>query len=236
MSKKQITADRDVDKLYASVRRRYGDQNSRANGYLYNGYFRGEQRILFSLLNPQAKVLVDIACGSGVMVQPLIVQREQVIGIDFNADACRAARSNGLTVVRGDAFQLPLADGVIDEIVTCQFFNQQTPAAVEQFVAECARVLRGGGRVIMVWRNGSAWIHRIVLACFKWIERARAMPSFPYENHSLESVQAYAVAAGLEVDRVAVSFAPLGWFSGEVGSRRAQLIGASNICILSKPL
>ena len=235
MNKKQITADRDVDKLYASIRCRYGGRNSRANGYLYDGYFRSEQRILFSLLNPQAQVLVDVACGSGVMVQPLIVQREQVIGIDFNADACRAARANGLTVIRGDAFRLPLMDGAVDEIVTCQFFNQQTPAAVEQFIAECARVLRDGGRLIMVWRNGSAWVHRITLACFKWIERARAIPSFPYENHSLESVRGYAATAGLMVDRVAVSFAPLGWFSGEIGSRRAQWIGASNICILRKP-
>jgi SAM-dependent methyltransferase len=235
MTKKEIAADRDVDSLYASLRGRYGERNSRANGYLYDGYFRAEQRILFSLLNADARVLVDVACGSGLMMQPLIAQRNQLIGIDFNADACRAAKSNGLTVVRGDAFRLPLADTSIDEIVTCQFFNQQTPEAVQQFIAESARVLRSRGRLIMVWRNGSAWIHRLALACFKWIDRARGLPSFPYENHSLESVRAYAAATGLTVDRQAVSFPPLEWCSDETGSERAKWIGASNICILSKP-
>lgn len=235
MTKEQIAADRDVDDLYASLRGRYGGRNSRANGYIYDGYFRSEQRTLFALLNSEARVLVDVACGSGLMVQPLVDRREQVIGVDFNAGACRAAQANGLTVVRGDAFRLPLGDAVVDEIVTCQFFNQQTPAAVRQFIAESARVLRGGGRLIMVWRNGSALVHRLALACFKWIDRARGLPSFPYEIHSLESVAAYAVAAGLTVDRQAVSFPPLGWCSDEVASRRAKWIGASNICVLSKP-
>jgi SAM-dependent methyltransferase len=234
MTNKEIAADREVNALYASLRGRYGARSSRANGYLYEGYFRSEQRILFSLLKPDARILVDIACGSGLMMEPLIALREQVVCVDFNADACRAAKANGLTVVRGDAFRLPFADSSVDEIVTCQFFNQQTPEAVRHFVAECARVLCHGGRLIMVWRNGTAWVHRIALACFKWIDRARRLPSFPYENHSQVNLRDYAAAAGLKVARQAVSFPPTGWCSDEVGSRRAKWIGASNICVLSK--
>jgi SAM-dependent methyltransferase len=170
-----------------------------------------------------------------LMVRPLIGLRELVIGVDFNADACRAAQVNGLTVVRGDAFRLPLADGAVDEIVTCQFFNQQRAEAVREVVMESARVLHGGGRLVMVWRNGSAWIHRCALALFKWIDRARGLPIFPYEDHSQEDVCAYAADAGLTVEWQAVSFPPLGWCSDRLGSRRARWIGASNICILNKP-
>lgn len=235
MSREEVGADRDVDELYADLRGRYGERNARANGYLYEGYFLREQAILFSLLNARAPVLVDVACGSGLMVQPLIAERRQVIGIDFNADACRAARANGLAVVRGDAFRLPLGDTTIDEIVTCQFFNQQKPAAVRQFVAESARVMRAGGRLVMVWRNGTAWIHRLALAVFKGIDRVRGLPNFPYENHSQESLGVYAAAAGLTVELQAVSFPPARWSSEALHSRRAQWIGASNICILSKP-
>ena len=86
----------------------------------------------------------------------------------------------------------------------------------------------------MVWRNGTAWVHRIALACFKWIDRARRLPSFPYENHSQANLRDYAAAAGFKVARQAVSFPPTGWCSDEVGSRRAKWIGASNICVLSK--
>ncbi len=235
MSKREIAADREVDGLYADLRRRHGDRNPRANGYLYEGYFRAEQRILFSLLDTNARILVDVACGSGLMVQPLIDLRGQVIGIDFNADACAAARNNGLAVVRGDAFGLPFADAAVDEIVTCQFFNQQQPAAVQHFIAESARVLRPGGRLIMVWRNGTAWIHRLALWCFGLLDRLRRLPNFPYENHSLDRIRAYAANAGLAVASQSVSFPPLGWRSSATDSWLARIIGASNICVLEKP-
>ena len=231
---KKIAADRDVDKLYVELRGRYGADNSRANGYLYEGYFRREQQLLFSLLNVEASVLVDVACGSGLMLLPLIDERNQVIGIDFNADACAAARINGLTVVRGDAFALPLANASIDEIVSCQFFNQQPTSAVQQFIAESARVLRPGGRVVMVWRNGTAWVHRLALMCFGVVDKLRRFPSFPYENHSQASIRTYAANAGLTVVMQGVSFPPLGWRSSAIDSVPAKLIGASNICVLEK--
>ena len=234
MTKKNIAADRDVDGLYANLHGRYGDSNARANGYVYDGYFRGEQRILFSLLEPDANVLVDVGCGSGLMMQPLIGEREQIVAIDFNAEACFAAKVRGLTVVRGDAFALPLADASVDEIVACQFFNTQSQESVQQFIAESARALRGGGRLVMVWRNGSAWVHRIATACFKPLERLRGLPSFPFVNHSIESVRDYSVAIGLTVEREAVSFPALGWCSDNIVSYRAKWIGASNICILRK--
>jgi hypothetical protein len=67
MSKHEISASREVDNLYVGLRRRYGDDSARANGYLYEGYFLGEQRILFSLLDVNAQTLVDVACGTGLM-------------------------------------------------------------------------------------------------------------------------------------------------------------------------
>ena len=236
MINEEIVADRDVDKLYAGMRGRHGVHNARANGYLYEGYFRREQQILFTLLNPQAGVLVDVACGSGLMVEPLINKRRLVVGLDFNADACFAAHNNGLNVVRGDAFGLPFTDSSVDEIVTCQFFNQQQPMAVRQFVVESARVLRPGGRVIMVWRNGTAWVHRLALACFSFLDRLRRLPSFPYENHSFERIETYAADVGLVVVSQAVSFPPFGWRSSATNSWLARIIGASNICVLEKSI
>jgi SAM-dependent methyltransferase len=234
MSKDEIAADRRVDGLYAQMRERYGGANPRANGYVYEGYFRGEQALLFELLDDNAAVLVDVACGSGLMVQPLIPRRRQVLGIDFNRDACVAARANGLDVVRGDAFRLPLADAAADEIVSCQFFNQQRPEAVARFVSECARVLRNDGQAVFVWRNGSAWVHRLALFALGTLERWRGAPVFPYENHGFTDIDAYAGAAGLVVAARYVSFPPLRWRSAAVTSLPARLIGASNICVLKK--
>lgn len=235
MSKREISADRAVDDLYVGLRRRHGDRSSRANGYLYEGYFRAEQLILFSLLGTDTHILVDVACGSGLMVQPLIDKKELVIGVDFNADACLAAQANGLAVVRGDAFSLPLQDESVDEIVTCQFFNQQRPEAVARFIAEAARILRPGGQLIMVWRNGSAWIHRLANAGIVLMNKLRGTKNFPYEDHALEAIRSYAHTASLEIKREAVSFPPANWFSEDIRSWRAKLVGASNILILGKP-
>jgi SAM-dependent methyltransferase len=234
MNKDDIAADRRVDGLYAELRGRYGGANPRANGYVYEGYFLGEQALLFELLDENAPVLVDVACGSGLMVRPLIKRRHQVLGIDFNRDACMAARANGLEVVRGDAFRLPLADAAVDEIVTCQFFNQQRPEAVARFITECARVLSDNGQVVMVWRNGSAWVHRFALLVFGTLDRWRGAPAFPYENHGFAEIDAYAGAAGLRVVARYVSFPPLRWRSSAVTSFAARMIGASNICVLKK--
>lgn len=234
MISNKVAVDRDVDQLYGELRNRYGSNNPRANGYLYEGYFRREQSLLFPLLNSEADVLVDVACGSGLMIQPLIDKRTQVIGIDFNADACSAARRNGLTVIRGDAFSLPLANASIDEIISCQFFNQQQASAVQHFIAETARVLRPGGRVIMVWRNGTSLIHRLALLCLGLVGKLRRVPSFPHENHHHGSIRSYAEKAGLTVVSQAVSFPPSGWMSPAIDSVLAHIIGTSNICVLEK--
>ncbi len=230
----RIAADRDVDALYAELRRKHGNVNSRANGYVYEGYFRREQRRLFSLLNPAARVLVDVACGSGLMVLPLVGRREHVIGIDFNDDACRAAHANGLPIVRGDAFRLPLGDASVDEIVCCQFFNQQSAAAVRAFVAEVARVLRAGGRAVLVWRNGDALVHRVALGLLATLDRWRGRALFPHVNHSLGDIGTYARAVGLTSVHESVSFPPVSWHSVKTRSLAARVIGASNVCVLAK--
>ena len=231
---RRTQADRDVDALYAGMRTRHGGANPLANGYVTASYFRREQAVLFSLLNPDSAVLVDVGCGSGLMVLPLLSSRACVIGVDFNEQACRDANRNGLPVIRGDAFQLPFRDHSVDEVVCCQFFNQQKPAAVRQFVAETARVLRSGGTAVFVWRNGDALVHRCALWALNAYDRLAGRPLFPQETHSLETLSAYAVAHGLVVSDVYVSFPPLRWLSKQIRSPLALAIGASNICVLKK--
>ena len=227
-------ADESVDAVYQSLRRKHGDDNSRANGYLWHGYFLREQKILFNLLNSDAETTLDVGCGSGLMCVPLIGKRKLVAGVDFNQGACLDAKANGISTIRGDAFELPITTASIDEIVCCQFFNQQSESAVMQFVSESARVLRPGGRVIMIWRNHEAYVHRAALALFRVLEQLRHLPKFPYENHTIESVSRAGERFKLTTQYAAVAFPPFSWVSEATGSWRAKFIGASNISILTK--
>ena len=235
MNKKPLVADQNVDALYTDLRNKYGEQNSRANGYLWHGYFRREQELLLKLVSANARIIVDVACGSGLMLEPLLNSEKTIIGIDFNSDACQAATKNGLATVRGDAFRLPFAENSIDEIVTCQFFNQQSTQAVEKFIQETQRVLRPGGRVIMIWRNGEAYVHSIAQFMLTTLNRIRKRANFPYENHSFKHIQNYARDSSLIVEVAAVSFPPLRWMSYSYDSVLAKFIGASSVCVLAKP-
>jgi SAM-dependent methyltransferase len=234
LAKEKISADREVDFLYGRLRGRYGESNPQANGYRSQGYFLQEQRILFSLLDAGAQVVVDVGCGSGLMIGPLARERDCVCGIDFNADACRAAKNNGLAVIRGDAFSLPLNSRTVDELVTCQFFNQQKPADVAAFIAEAARVLKPGGRVIMVWRNADAWVHRLALWALTLWDSIRGRTLFPHEHHTFADIRRYALDVGLQVEHQEVTFPPFGWRISNTHGMRARLIGASCVCILRK--
>ncbi len=230
-----MRADRETDALYGVMRGRFGSARARANGYRYETYFKRERALLMSLLDPAAQRIVDVACGSGLMLQPLLGDMRTVIGVDFNADACAAARVNGLPVIRGDAFNLPLASGSIDQLVNCQFFNQQSAAGVSAFVNEAARVLVPGGEMVLVWRNGNALIHRFAHACLTQLDRLRGHPEFPQVTHPLADVCSRLFAAGLTVRHAEVSCPPLAWRSAEIDSLSARLIGASYIVVAGKP-
>lgn len=235
MTEREPQADEQVDSLYYALRDKHGASDSKANGYVSHRYFLREQQILFDLLNPSAQVLVDVGCGSGLMCRPLVGQREQIVGLDFNRDACSDARRNGLNAVRGDAFMLPFAHGSVDEIVCCQFFNQQNIEALSQFIQQSAMVLKPGGRLIMIWRNGESYVHRIALFLARIAERIRRQPQFPYEDHDIGSVVTVGVNSGLVSELQAVSFPPGSWVSKKLDTFSARWIGASNICILRKP-
>ena len=59
------------------------------------------------------------------------------------------------------------------------------------FSLEAARVLRPGGRAVLVWRNGAALIHRLAHACLCVIDRLRGLPEFPQFVHSIEDLRSY---------------------------------------------
>lgn len=230
-----MKGDKETDALYVGMRERYGQRKARANGYRYENYFRREQALVFELIKPDARVIVDLACGSGLMSSPLNSRCDSLLGLDFNAHACIAARDNGLKVMRGDAFNLPLASSSVSQVINCQFFNQQKPQAMPAFMRELARVLEPGGEAVLVWRNASALIHRVAHLLLTALDRIMQREVFPQYTHPLAVVAAIATEAGLELKHNELSCPPLNWRSTAVNSLSGRLIGASCVLVLSKP-
>lgn len=104
-----------------------------------------------------AVVHLDVACGTGRFLASVHdnFAAPVSIGLDLSphylAEAAGTLRSRpGVTLVQGLAEDLPLADASVD-LVTCVYLLHEIPGAVRRAVAcEFARVLRPGGRAVLV--------------------------------------------------------------------------------------
>jgi demethylmenaquinone methyltransferase/2-methoxy-6-polyprenyl-1,4-benzoquinol methylase len=92
-------------------------------------------------------LVLDIACGTGDFCRELAAGGAHPIGLDRSAGMLTAARVAGTRgpLVRGDGLALPVRDRALDGI-TCGFALRNV-VALEPLFAECARVLKPGGRV-----------------------------------------------------------------------------------------
>lgn len=228
-------ADSKVDKLYAGLRGRYGPSDSRANGYRLQTYFLREQELILNCIEPEAEYIVDIGCGSGLMILPSKHSMNTVIGLDYNEEACLSSLRNGLFVIRGNAFSLPLLVESINIIVNCQFLNQQSHESALQLLKESFNVLKPGGKIILVWRNGDALIHKVAHFIYSITDKIIRKPTFPNVNHDLAMLSKYAVELGFVPTKQAVVFPLLKWQSEKTTGFISRLIGASNFLILKKP-
>lgn len=93
-------------------------------------------------------VLLDVACGGGLLVPHLAGTGYRHIGVDLSATATRVAREHGLTAVsRGDVRALPIGAEAADVVVAGEVLEHVDDLA--QVVGECARVLRPGGTLVL---------------------------------------------------------------------------------------
>ncbi|MDT8307830.1 MAG: class I SAM-dependent methyltransferase [Anaerolineae bacterium] len=97
---------------------------------------------------------LDAGCGTGVFTHVLAEAGADVTGIDISPAMLRRAQARGLPVAQAGAHALPFAAGSLDLIwsVTMLEFVADPAGAV----AEMARVLRPGGRLVAGTINGSS--------------------------------------------------------------------------------
>lgn len=97
---------------------------------------------------PHARaVLLDLACGGGLMA-PYARERGYVhVGVDITRSALLVAQQRGVVTVRGDVLLLPLQNDSVDVVTVGEILEHVAdPMAV---VREAVRVLRPGGRIVI---------------------------------------------------------------------------------------
>lgn len=225
-------ADARADEIYDELRAEFGEDSPKASGYLSEYSFRREREMVLEAVGAEPGTVVDLACGAGLVALPLARAGRRVIGVDFNAAACRQAGRNGLGAIRGNAFRLPLADGLADTVLNVEFAQSYDPEAVEQMLHEVVRVLRPAGRLVIVWGHRAALIHRIVHPIASIPDRRQGWgPSF---NHTPLRIRAAGKRAGLRLDEVWAIFPPLRLRLRRADGPLAGLIGSSFVAVFRK--
>ncbi|MGQ2981914.1 methyltransferase domain-containing protein [Flavobacterium sp.] len=103
-----------------------------------------ERQVLDKLLKDANGTIVDLACGSGRLLD------HATFGVDGSSEMVYIAKSKfpNKEVFLSDAGTLPFADASIDTIISFHFFMHLDEATIANILTECHRVISPGGRII----------------------------------------------------------------------------------------
>jgi phosphatidylethanolamine/phosphatidyl-N-methylethanolamine N-methyltransferase len=109
---------------------------------------------------PQAgETILEVAVGTGRLLASLVVKPGigSAVGLDLSRAMLRRAQARfrrpgrpAPTFCQGDALRLPFAAGTFDLLINCYMLDLMEETALPGVLAGFARVLRPGGRLVLV--------------------------------------------------------------------------------------
>jgi SAM-dependent methyltransferase len=119
-----------------------------------NYWFRRHEVVYERLADRCAgRDVLEAGCGEGYGADLIAGVAGRVIGLDYDESAVAHVRARypRVEMLRGNLATLPLADGAVDVVVNFQVIEHLWDQG--QFVAECFRVLRPAGALLMSTPN-----------------------------------------------------------------------------------
>jgi SAM-dependent methyltransferase len=117
---------------------------------------------------PRADVLLDVGCGDGMTSQKWgnAVGAQRIIGLEFLDELIAKAKANGIEARKADlSVRWPVADEECDVVVSSQNIEHMHRSLF--YAKELYRVLRPGGRAVVLSENLASWVN-IVSLVFGW--------------------------------------------------------------------
>jgi ubiquinone/menaquinone biosynthesis C-methylase UbiE len=134
-----------MDKIidyYNNLADSYDD--SRFNNSYGNYIDTQERKLLNKLLDNKGKVVLDLACGSGRLMN------YANIGVDASSKMIAVSKKKFPDKVfyLSEANNIPLENNSIDTVIIFHFFMHLDQSKIDDILQECWRILKPNGRVI----------------------------------------------------------------------------------------
>lgn len=140
-----------------------------ANSRITRVYWDYRDRQVWKYIEPRHKRIVDIGCGEGITLQKAIEKfpGRNISGVDYSEENIEICKKHNLPVIRSDAYDLKLPSNSVDCCLFLEVIEHlQRP---QEAIDEIHRVLRSGGRAVVVFPNDRTFrIARILTG--KWKE------------------------------------------------------------------
>ncbi len=203
----------DVASMFDGVAARY----DLVNDILSLGQTRKWRRLVVSGINAKSgEKVLDLAAGTGASSLPIATAGVQVVPCDFSLGMLKVgkARYPQLGFTAGDALKLPFNDRVFD-VVTISF-GLRNVADMDLALAEMARVLKPGGRLLIcefshpVFRPFRLIYTEYLMRALPWIARHTSSNPDAYV-YLAESIRAWPNQEGLAARIEQAGFTNLAW-------------------------
>jgi len=120
--------------------------------------------------------MLDLGCGKGRFARVLANRGAELTGLDLSRAMLMAA--GGLDRVQASVRRLPFRTSTFDAVLAVEVIEHVDPRSLDLVLAEARRVLRPGGRILIVdknvwsWNAERRWLPSVVL---KWIDERRGL-------------------------------------------------------------
>ncbi len=118
-----------------------------------HGYFGFVNEMEIETVKPftKGKSVLEIGCGTGLILQQIRKEAESAVGVDLSQEMLHSAAAKGLSVARADAVALPFKSGSFD--VVCSFKVLAHIKEIEKSLDEAARLAKSNGFVVLEFYN-----------------------------------------------------------------------------------
>jgi len=150
--------------------------------------------VTLAQLKPQpSDLLLEAGCGTGRMTAIFSQKVARLVSVDFSLESLRVCRRKleaagieNVDLIQADVCALPFETERFDRVVSCQVLEHlPTPESRARMIAELARVVKSGGRVVL-----SAYQHSLLTRLFGQKEGMHdgGIPYFRFSRRELSEL------------------------------------------------